>query len=126
MTSFRRAVGVDFVDVVIQAGVTLALVGSVAAGDGPIEAVGLIIATSFVILGLRRHLALKRGGEPAGLSTGQMAAERVADLEARLEELEAVHARMVELEERVDFTERLLARGAQVELPAEPRAPTPV
>jgi hypothetical protein len=76
---------------------------------------------------LARRIAGRGAVDPAtGLSTGEMAAERVADLEARLEELEAVHARMAELEERLDFTERLLARGAKVELPAEPGSPTPV
>lgn len=36
-------------------------------------------------------------------------AERVADLEQRLAELEQERVRMAELEERVDFAERLLA-----------------
>jgi hypothetical protein len=111
--SFRRAVGLDFMDVVIQTGVTLALIGTVVAGDGPIEAVGLIIATSFVILGVRRHGALKRGGEPAGLSTGQMAVERFEEMDQRLAELEASQARVAELEDRLDFAERLLAQAEE-------------
>ncbi len=56
------------------------------------------------------------GGKPAagttGLSTGEMTAERVAHLEDRIGELERVEARMAELEERVDFAERLLAAGS--------------
>ena len=60
-------------------------------------------------------LARRIGGrsrEPAtGLSTGEMAAERIAEVEARLAELEAHHARMLELEERLDFAERLLTQG---------------
>ena len=46
-----------------------------------------------------------------GFSTGEMAAERVTDLESRVVDLEGAVARMAELEERVDFAERLLARG---------------
>lgn len=40
------------------------------------------------------------------------------------QEVEGLNRRMVELEERLDFTERLLARG-QME-PQETRIPTPV
>jgi hypothetical protein len=39
-----------------------------------------------------------------------MHAERIAELEQRVVELESVQARVYELEERLDFTERLLAR----------------
>jgi uncharacterized coiled-coil protein SlyX len=39
-----------------------------------------------------------------------MAAERLAELEERIAEVEAGQARMAELEERLDFAERLLAR----------------
>jgi len=52
----------------------------------------------------RRH-------ERDGLTTGEMAAERVADLEARVTELETHQLRMLELEDRLDFAERLLASG---------------
>lgn len=37
--------------------------------------------------------------------------ERVADVEARMAELEAAHGRTLELEERLEFAERLLAQG---------------
>jgi hypothetical protein len=36
---------------------------------------------------------------------------RMAQLEQRVTELESVHGRLAELEERVDFAERLLTRG---------------
>lgn len=42
------------------------------------------------------------GPKRDGLSTGEMAAERIGTLEARV----------VELEERLDFAERLLAQGS--------------
>lgn len=115
MTWFRRAVGLDFVDVVIQAGATIALMAAVGVGDGPDEIIALIPAVSFVVLGFRRHFALRRAGDAAGLTTGQMAAERLEDVEQRLSELELSQARVAELEERLDFAERLLAR-----VPSEP------
>ncbi len=36
--------------------------------------------------------------------------EEIADLRARVQQLEAEHGRVLELEERVDFAERLLAK----------------
>jgi hypothetical protein len=62
--------------------------------------------------GIGRRLSGRRGDAGPGLSTGEMAAERIADLEARVAELEAAQARMLELEERLDFAERLLTGTA--------------
>jgi hypothetical protein len=39
---------------------------------------------------------------------------RIAQLEQRIAELESAHGRLAELEERVDFAERLLTRGEAV------------
>lgn len=47
--------------------------------------------------------------DPAtGLTTGEMTAERVAALEERIAELEAERG---QLEERLDFAERMLSQG---------------
>ena len=48
-------------------------------------------------------------------------AERLAALEARLEAQEQTQHRVAELEERVDFAERLLARQHEAERLAPPR-----
>lgn len=48
-------------------------------------------------------------GSPGGLTTGEMTAERMAALEDRIVELEAERGH---LEERLDFAERMLTRGA--------------
>jgi len=61
---------------------------------------------------LARRIAGKDAVPKTGLSTGEMAAERLAEVEARLGELEAVQARILDLEERLDFAERLLVKGS--------------
>ena len=42
---------------------------------------------------------------------------RIAQLEQRVADLESVHGRLSELEERLDFAERLLTRGETVARP---------
>lgn len=56
--------------------------------------------------GLARAMEVGAG---AGVNPDQDA--RVAQLEQRVSELETVHQRLAELEERVDFAERLLTRN---------------
>lgn len=110
MSWFRRTVGLDGLDVLIHAGVTVMLTIFVDMTGGPEEVFPVIIAGSLVVLAVRRRLALKYGTR-VGLSTEEMTAERLAELEARVADLEALQARVVELEERMDFSERLLASG---------------
>ncbi|MEZ4456620.1 MAG: hypothetical protein R2882_08745 [Gemmatimonadales bacterium] len=61
--------------------------------------IGVSLFLGPVGVALGRRLTGKPGGD--GLSTGEMAAERVGQLEARVQELE----------ERLDFAERMLSRG---------------
>jgi hypothetical protein len=68
----------------------------------------VIVGASLVVLSVRRSIALRRFGQ-TGLTTGEMAAERIAELEQRVAELEAAQAQVAELNERLDFAERLLA-----------------
>ena len=63
---------------------------------------------------IARRISRGKGADPAtGLTTGEMTAERMAALEDRIAELEAERG---QLEERLDFAERMLTRGN-----AEPR-----
>ena len=105
--SVRRWLGMDFMDLVIQFGVTVCLMAWVGVSGGPKELFPMILGGSFLVWGTRRHFALKRmkGDE---LSEGS--SERFADLEDRVRELETLQGRIMELEERQDFTERLLAQ----------------
>ena len=115
MTWFRRHFGLDPVDVIIQAtltGLVMGFFGTVAHGPAA-DAMPLLVAgASVVVFGIRRAAALRgAAAEPAGLTTGQMAAARLEELEERVDRLEAAESRVLELEERLDFTERLLAQA---------------
>lgn len=52
------------------------------------------------------------GGAPVGLTTGEAQLARLEEVEMRLAEMEVLQERVAELEERLDFSERLLASGA--------------
>lgn len=67
---------------------------------------------------LARRLERRAGGE-SGLS------ETVSELQGRVGELEQQQARILELEERLDFTERLLVQ-ARAELKRIDTPPEPV
>lgn len=105
----KRFLGVDFIDVLIQFGITVAL--GVMAGSimSPHEEVGVafVAACSFGVLAWRRARA-RRNLPEAGRSEPEQ--DRIAELEQRLAELEYGQGRLAELEERVDFQERLLVR----------------
>ena len=111
MSWLRRNLGLDGFDLIIQFGVTVALMAMVDMSHGPEEFMAMIAATSLVVVGIRRAIVLRRDGR-RGLSTGEMAAERIAELEQRVAELEAAQVHVAELEERLDFAERLLAAGS--------------
>lgn len=105
----KKYVGLDLLDLVIQLGITIGI-GSVAASwIQPEEeiGVGLVVAASLVVLAWRRARALK---QQAPMTTGEVNLDRLNYLEERLVELEAGQHRVMELEERLDFTERLLAQ----------------
>jgi hypothetical protein len=83
--------------------ITLTLVGSVFLGW---KLIGPLMQA------LARRLEPRSVTDPAGSAD-------IAELRARVQELEAQQARVQELEERLDFTERLLAQQRdQARLPA--------
>lgn len=110
MSWWRRTFGMDGIDLLIHGGVTIMLMAFVGTSGGPNELYPVMLGASLLVLGVRRALGL-RAAERRGLTTGEMAAERIAELEQRMGDLEAAQSRVAELEERVDFTERLLAQG---------------
>jgi hypothetical protein len=115
MGAVKRVMGIDAVDIVIQVIVTgcLAALADAVARTESEGIIALIFAVSTVILGVRRQRALaQRSAYPE--TTGEVAALQVQDLEARVAELEHGQERMQELEERLDFAERMLAQRSEV------------
>ena len=103
----KRWLGIDAFDLLVQIGFTVALmvaVDSASTGPGGEGAVALVAGVSLLVLAYRRTKAMRRSmGGPAD-------PERLRELEVRVEDLEASQSRMLELEERVDFAERMLAQ----------------
>jgi hypothetical protein len=66
---------------------------------------------------IARRISRGKGDPATGLTTGEMNAERVSALEERVAELEAERG---QLEERLDFAERMLTQGS-----VEPRGVGP-
>ena len=109
----RQIFGIDGFELLVHAAVTGLLLVWLIEVNRPQDAVvftSMLGIASLVTLAIRRRLALRRDHSPTGITTGEMAAERLAELEGRMADLEAAQARIVELEERLDFAERLLAR----------------
>ncbi len=108
----KRWLGLDFVDLAIHVFVTVC-VGILmveAAGSDEEMVWAMVLGTSAVVLAIRRQRALRQMTQE-GLSTGEMTAERLAELEARVAELEMAQDRVALLEERMDFSERLLVQN---------------
>lgn len=112
MSSIKRIFGLDAVDIAIQVGVTFFLMVLLDEKSPNGEGIAIIGAVSTVVFGIRRHFGLKHL-PPATL--GEIADERIAELEARVGEVDQLHDRVQELEERLDFAERLLAQAREPE-----------
>lgn len=76
-----------------------------------VGAVGVSLFVGPIGQAIGRRLGGEKKDRSGGLSTGEMAAERVAVLEGRIQELE----------ERLDFAERILLKGE----PSEPASEDP-
>ena len=106
----------------MHVGITLGLMVLIADRTRNAEPVAALAITSAVIYSIRRYFALrkfKQAGELSGETTTGV--HRRLDTEARLEDLEALYGRVAELEERLDFAERLLAKKEEVPRIEAPR-----
>jgi hypothetical protein len=112
VSGFRKLMGIDGIDFLIHVFVTicLAVVADSAAEPHSDVLVAGTLALSALALAVRRQRGLRRLAAE-DYSSGEAAAIRAAQLEHRVLELESVQARMAELEERLDFAERLLTTG---------------
>lgn len=114
MSWWRRVFGLDGFDIALQTVITAIILVWIAAvndhGEDVVIFSSIAMVTSLVILAVRRRLALNRVER---LGSNDEDAARLAELEQRVAELEFAQARLLELEERLDFTERLLARAPE-------------
>jgi hypothetical protein len=108
----RKIFGMDLFDVIIHVAVTGMVAGMAGQSnpgpDGDVLALA-VVAGSLILLAWRRRRASRAGPAPEERSA------RLEELEDRVADLEAGQVRMVELEERMDFAERLLARNREME-----------
>jgi hypothetical protein len=117
MEWWKRVFGLHPVDFVIHFVAGGFIVGAL--GDAAHNDVIPMLATA-VLLGAyawRRQRAVARLPAGSGMTSGEV---RLAELDAQAEELHEVRTRMAELEERLDFAERMLAQQrepAQIERP---------
>lgn len=123
----KKHLGIDLVDLAIHVfvtGLAMAFVNEIVLGPDANAITLTIPAASALLFAWRRQRGLKRAASsPTGLTTGQMEAARIEELEQRLADLEAGQLRVAELEERLDFAERLLAQGTGERLlPGQERA----
>ena len=105
--SIKSRIGLDGFDLFIHLAVTACIFFAMAASGANEELFG-VLAVSLIVLAIRRRVALRRSAVEPGDSDA-----RFDYLEHRLAELEAGQERMMELEERLDFAERLLAQAPE-------------
>jgi hypothetical protein len=105
----KKWFGLDRFEVIIQILATIPAMA--AAGSLPSPAsdilVSSVLATSLIVLAWRRRRALANPDADVG------ELDRVEDLEYRVADLETAQQRILKLEERLDFAERLLTRQRQ-------------
>ena len=119
--SMRHWLGIDGIDVVIQVALTFCVAGFLIGVSSTVDEDQIIFGVtgiSFAVLAWRRTRALRRPDMPE--STAEAAIARLEDLEQRLGDLESRETRVAELEERLEFAERLLARPAAPEQRVRP------
>lgn len=108
----RKIFGIDAFEVVVQVIITCVIAGlasEVSYGRVGDMIVGGTFVSSLLVLAWRRKRALKSDPEAQG------GMERMEELEYRVADLESTQQRVLELEERLDFAERLLARQRESE-----------
>lgn len=84
--------------------------------------VGVIIGSVFAGIGIMVRLLPPKMHRPRLQELSQDQQERLEDLEKRLGEVENIRGRLAEMEERLDFTERLLAKRRESDRLSPPSA----
>ena len=111
MNGWKRVFGLDPVDMVIHLMVASFLVAALGEATRNDTVALLTAAAGLLAYAWRRQRALGTMAA-TGLTSGEV---KLAELDAQAEELHELRGRMAELEERLDFTERLLAQQREPE-----------
>lgn len=118
----RRPTALDWLGATVIWGVSSVVFGVfLSEGIGFDEEVGVIACLGMFMSGIvaaRLWVLRQPEREPnslrrSGLTTGEATLDRLDELELRLSDVETLHARIADLEERLDFSERLLTRPAE-------------
>lgn len=111
MEWWKRTFGLDPIDFILHFLIGGLVVGGLADAARN-DTVGMVgSAALFALYAWRRQRAL-RALPATGYSSGEV---RLAELDAQAEELHELRGRFAELEERLDFTERMLAKSREPE-----------
>jgi len=110
MNWWKRIFGLDPIDLAVHATVTGLAAGMMGEASGNDALIMLTLAVGTAFYAWRRQRAFR---DLPRAPTGDYERARMEDLEARVAELEEAQVRLVELEERMDFTERILARPVE-------------
>ena len=112
MEWWKRYFGLDLIDFVVHFFAGALIVGGLADASKN-DTVGLLgTAVLFLAYDWRRRRALAALPAGTGMSSGEV---KLAELDAQAEELHELRGRLAELEERLDFTERMLAKSREPE-----------
>ena len=117
MEWWKRTFGLHPVEMLIHTFVGGFLVAALAEASHNDAVALLATAGVFAAYAWRRQRAIAEL-PAAGMTSGEV---RLDEFHAQAEELHELRGRMIELEERVDFAERLLARQAEMEKLPEAR-----
>ena len=91
--------------------------GVIEAGPPPYVMVSMVFIVGILVLGVVLWPLIRAWGRRIeGRSVDPSMMNEIGQLRARVAELEHGQARMAELEERVDFSERLLTQGREAEM----------
>jgi hypothetical protein len=111
MEGWKRAFGLHPVEMVIHFVAGGFIVGAFGEASGNDAIIFLAMGGVLLAYAWRRQKAI--AALPAtGFNSGEV---KLAELDAQAEELHELRGRMAELEERLDFTERMLAQAREPE-----------
>ncbi len=110
--SMRKWFGIDGMELTIHVALTICVIGLLINSPGVQEETVFfgVAGLSILVLAIRRHFARRRGRLGTDTDALEAPEQRVYELEQRVAELETTQFRVTELEERLDFAERLLAQ----------------